>query len=87
MSKYYFYIARCSDGSLYIGSTNNPSSRIMRHNFGFGSKWVKQHGAAEIVYTEDYNILLEVRRRELQVKKWSRVKKENLILGKWGKLK
>ncbi|TSC75300.1 MAG: putative endonuclease [Parcubacteria group bacterium Gr01-1014_30] len=87
MLKYHFYIARCLDKTLYVGSTDNIDKRIIRHNTGQGSKWIKQHGTAEIIYAEDYNTLLEVRRRERQVKKWSRVKKENLISGKWGKLK
>ena len=46
-----------------------------------GSQWTKQHGGGEIVYTETYTTLTEARRREIQIKKWSRVKKENLIKG------
>lgn len=87
MTKYHFYIARCSDKTLYIGSSSNVPKRIIRHNLGQGARWVKQHGFAEVVYTEEYDTFVEARRREIQVKKWSRVKKENLISGKWGKLK
>lgn len=79
MSKYYFYIARCKDNSLYTGITDNTKERIKKHNKGQGSQWIKQHGQAEIVYTEEYKSYLEAHRRELQVKKWSRIKKENLI--------
>lgn len=79
MSKYYFYIARCKDNSLYIGVTNNNRERIRRHNKGQGALWIKKHGQAKIVYTEKYDIYLAAHRRELQVKKWSRKKKENLI--------
>ena len=85
MTKHYFYIARCLDGSLYVGSTNYIPSRVSRHNMGHGSLWIKQHGRAQIVYTEDYPSYLDARRREIQVKKWSRLKKENLISGKWSK--
>jgi len=79
MLKWYFYIARCKDKNLYIGVTNNTKERIKRHNKGQGAQWIKQHGPAKIVYTEEYNTYLEAHRRELQVKKWSRKKKENLI--------
>lgn len=79
MDKYYFYIARCKDNSLYIGSTNNTTKRIKLHNKKQGAQWIKQHGYAKLVYQEEYNSYLEARRRELQVKKWSRIKKENLI--------
>jgi len=79
MSKWYFYIARCIDNSLYIGITSNTKERIIKHNKGLGAQWVKQHGQAKIVYIEEYEAYPEAHRRELQVKKWSRIKKENLI--------
>lgn len=84
---FYFYIARCIDKTLYVGSSSNVSKRIIRHNQGQGASWIKQHKKAEIVYTEEYQTYLEARRRETQVKKWSRFKKENLISRKWGKQK
>ena len=76
---FYFYIARCADNSLYIGSSDDPSRRIVEHNSGIGAQWFRQHGKGTIVYTEEYLTNLEAHRRELQVKKWSRKKKENLI--------
>ena len=79
MSKWYFYIARCQDESLYIGISSNTEKRIIKHNTGQGAEWIKQHGQAKIVYLEKYDTYLEAHRRELQVKKWSRKKKENLI--------
>lgn len=79
--KYYLYIVRCSDDSLYIGSTDNPDRRIIEHNTGIGAQWFRQHGKGAIVYTEEYPTQLEARRQELQIKKWSRKKKENLIKG------
>lgn len=82
---HYFYITRSQDSTLYVGITNNPQSRINRHNEGQGSEWIKQHGQSVIVYTEEYPTYIEARKREIQVKKWSRQKKENLISGKWGK--
>ncbi|PIY96810.1 MAG: hypothetical protein COY66_02680 [Candidatus Kerfeldbacteria bacterium CG_4_10_14_0_8_um_filter_42_10] len=78
---YYFYIARCLDNSIYIGITNNLDNRIKRHNEGNGAVWIKQHGNAKIIYSEKYQTYLEAHRRELQIKKWSRKKKEDLING------
>lgn len=67
------YIARCQDNSLYIGSTSvTPLKRIERHNAGTGAKWFLQHGPGVVVYTEEYRTLLEARRREAQIKRWSR---------------
>lgn len=78
---YYFYIVRCKDNSLYIGLTHNIEKRIRRHNQGKGALWIKQHGQALVVYKEKYNTYLEARHREIQIKKWSRKKKEKLITG------
>ncbi|OGJ60554.1 hypothetical protein A3A67_05285 [Candidatus Peribacteria bacterium RIFCSPLOWO2_01_FULL_51_18] len=78
----YFYIARCSDGSLYVGSCNNLQEREDRHNEGKGAKYTKDRRPIKIIYSEKFSTLLEARRRELQVKKWSRAKKENLVEGK-----
>ena len=83
MQKWYFYIVRCKEDTLYIGISSNPEQRIKRHNQGQGSKWVKQHGVAKVIYVEEFNTYLEAHKRELQVKKWSRMKKEKLIKGIW----
>lgn len=77
---FYFYFFLCKDGSLYTGTTNYPPQREFRHN-SKGAQWTKQHGGGEIVYTETYQTLAEARQREIQVKKWSRIKKDNLIKG------
>ena len=78
---FYFYILHCKDGALYCGSTNNIQNRQNRHNSGKGSVYVRTHGGGEIVYQETYNTLGDAMRREIQVKKWPRTKKENLIKG------
>ena len=78
---YFFYIVRCKDDSLYCGSTKNIENRIKLHNSGRGSIYVRTHGGGEIIYSEIYKTLIEVMHREIQVKKWSRKKKENLIKG------
>ncbi|MDP3741176.1 MAG: GIY-YIG nuclease family protein [bacterium] len=81
MIKYYFYIVRCQDDTLYCGSTNNTENRIKLHNSGHGSIYVRTHGGGQMVHRENYKTLTEAMRREIQVKKWSRQKKENLIKG------
>jgi len=80
-SNYYLYIVRCKDYSLYIGISSDPNKRIVRHNTKQGAKWIKQHGTAKIVYMEEFTDQLSARKRETQVKKWSRIKKEQLIQG------
>ena len=79
MKKYYFYIARCSDDTLYSGSCTNIQKREERHNSGEGAKYTKYRRPVTIVYHEDYDTLKEAMSRETQVKKWRRDKKEMLI--------
>ena len=78
---FYFYLLRAPDDTIYAGVTHNLSDRENRHNSARGSNWTTAHGGGQIVYTEPYNTLPEARKREIQIKKWSRIKKEHLIQG------
>ena len=81
-----FYILECSDGSLYCGSTTNLAQRVRTHNAGTGAVWTRERRPVQLVYFEFYNSLPLARQRELQVKGWSRVKKEKLLVGVWKKV-
>ena len=48
-------------------------------------KWYVYIIAEKLVYLEEYENLEVARRREKQIKGWSRIKKEKLIKGEWGK--
>jgi putative endonuclease len=52
--------------------------RIDTHNSGKGAEWVKIHGGVRLVYSESHPTLGSDRKREIQLKKWSRAKKEAL---------
>lgn len=75
---YYVYMALNNYGKLYIGVSANPKSRLKEHNTQRGSIFTKS-GNFEIVFKEGYITLSEARQREIQIKKWRREKKENLI--------
>ena len=63
----------------YIGSCINLEMRLRQHNSG-ASKFTKTGIPWVIMYTEDYTLLLEARRRELQIKRMkSRKYIEDLI--------
>ncbi len=80
---YYFYILRCFDNSLYCGQTNNLHRRLSEHNFdkSKSAKYLRGRTPVKLVYSETYDTLQEAMKREWQVKKWTRAKKEALILG------
>ena len=76
---HYFYLARCSDGSLYAGTCLNLSEREAKHNDGTGAKYTRSRRPVKIVYYEEFPTLSEARKREAEVKRWTRDEKERLI--------
>ena len=76
---YTAHILKNPKGHLYVGTTQNLPSRILRHGAGMGAEFTKRNKNFKLVYSENYPTLLEARRRERQIKGWRREKKENLI--------
>ncbi|KKS38700.1 MAG: hypothetical protein A3G49_00985 [Candidatus Sungbacteria bacterium RIFCSPLOWO2_12_FULL_41_11] len=83
--KWYVYIIECEDNSYYTGMTWQPDTRWTQHLSGMGSFYTSKHKSQRMVYLEEYENIDEARRREKQIKGWTRKKKEKLIEGKWGK--
>ena len=71
-------MARNSADKLYVGASKDPYSRLKEHNTQRGSVFTKS-GDFKIVFQEAYPTLAEARKREMQIKKWRREKKEQLI--------
>ena len=77
----YMYILLCSNRSYYVGSTIDLEKRIEEHQNGNGANHTKKHLPVELVYFEEYNRISDAFKREKQVQKWRRQKKEALIKG------
>ena len=84
---YFVYILRTASNTLYIGATQALDERIDAHHRGRRAEWTRAHPGAEVVYFESYPTLGLARKREIQLKKWSRNKKEALIAGDAAMLK
>lgn len=80
----YTYILRLANGTYYVGSTFSIKNRLQEHNAGLDF-YTKQHLPVELVYYEEYPSQEEAVKREMQLKGWSRVKKEKLLSGEWTK--
>lgn len=52
---------------LYTGSTNNIDRRLLEHNSG-KSKYTRSTRPFDLIYTEEFEIRLEARKRELFLK-------------------
>jgi putative endonuclease len=79
MTKYYTYIARCSDGTLYTGYTCDLKKRQEVHNLGKGARYTRARLPIEIIYSEEHPHKIQAMQREYAIKKLSRQQKECLI--------
>ena len=79
---YYVYILQCSDGSYYVGHTNNLHRRVTDHNAGIASRYTRDRTPARLLFSEPLPTRDEAVRRERQIKNWTRAKKEALIRGR-----
>ena len=80
---YFIYILRTSKNTLYIGQTSNLEKRLEEHKSKSprASKYTRSFDWVELVYSEKYKTRQEVMKREWQLKKWSKGKKEALVRG------
>jgi putative endonuclease len=79
-NKIVVYILECSDHSLYVGCTNNLEKRLMEHNDSKrGAHYTKIRRPVVLRHSELFPTLAEARRREAEIKRWTREKKLHLI--------
>ncbi len=77
---YYLYIVRCSDNSLYCGTTTDLERRITEHNSSKkGAKYTRGRQPVQLVYCEELEDISAALKREVQIKKLSRKAKEKLL--------
>jgi len=77
----WLYILRLKSGALYIGATTDLDQRYKDHLSGKGSRTTQLDPAVDLLYSEEFDTFAEARRREAQIKRWSRSKKEALVSG------
>ena len=75
----YPYILRLKSGNLYVGCTKDIRKRYQEHLKGRASRTTKVDPPVQIVYSEEFDDFSEARKREAQIKRWTRVRKEALI--------
>ena len=76
---YFVYMIRNSYNDLYVGITDDPEQRLKYHNERRGALYTKRDSKFEIIFLEQYETLAQARKREIQIKKWRREKKDLLI--------
>lgn len=77
---FFVYIIECSDKTYYVGCTNGLERRLKQHNESkWGAHYTKIRRPVTLKYSEQFETLIEARRREAEIKGWRREKKERLF--------
>jgi putative endonuclease len=84
----YIYLLRCADGSFYVGSAtgHDLSPRIDQHNARSYPGYTFSRRPVVLVWSEYLDRITDGITAELQIKGWSRAKKEALIRSDWTSL-
>ena len=65
---------------MYIGMTNNLERRLYEHKNKLVEDFTKKYNVQKLVYLEHTNDVDAAIRREKEIKKWRREKKNNLVM-------
>jgi putative endonuclease len=81
MHLYFVYLIVCSDGTFYVGVTNNVERRFQEHCEAVDprSRTAKRR-PLKLVHVEPFQWILDAIAREKQIKGWSAPKKQALII-------
>lgn len=81
MSDWYVYIVRCSDNTLYAGVTKDVERRVIEHNTNnkLGARYTQSRRPVTIVYEEGAESRSAASKRELEIKRLTKKRKESLI--------
>lgn len=82
---FWAYILRCADGK-YTGHTDDIERRMAEHHHGGYCDFTSRRRPVELIWCADFTTREEALTAELQVKKWSRAKKEGLAKGDWAQV-
>lgn len=83
---FWAYMLRCSDGSYYVGHTDDLERRVAQHDAGEVAGYTQRRRPVEVVWSSDFGSRDEALSAERQIKGWSRAKKEALVAGDWERI-
>jgi putative endonuclease len=71
----FVYLLRCRDGSLYCGWTDDLERRVATHNAGKGARYTRSRKPVRLVWSEELADRSAALKREIAVKRLTRVQK------------
>ena len=78
---YYIYIMSNRSKTIYVGVTGHLRTRVWQHKTGEFEGFTKKYKLDRLVYLEKYKYVRNALGREKQLKRWTRIKKIQLIVG------
>ena len=81
MTKHYFYVLHCKDGTFYGGYTTNLKRRLEEHNKGIGAKYThpQSRRPLQMIHAEAFDTRSQATKAEYAFKKLSRKQKEDYL--------
>lgn len=73
--RYYVYLARCRNDTLYVGYTTDVARRIATHNAGQGGRYTRANRPLVLVATWEFHTQRDAMRAEFELKRLSRAEK------------
>lgn len=84
MKPFWVYILRCADGSYYTGHTDDLDRRIGQHQAGeCDDGYTATRRPVTLIWSQECTTREEALAAEMQIKGWSRKKKEAMMRGDW----
>ena len=80
---FHVYMLECSDGSLYIGHTDDLVARLSAHRGRRYAGYTASRLPVRLVFSEPFNTRDEAFAAERRIKGWSRAKKLALARGEF----
>jgi putative endonuclease len=77
--RWFVYVARCADGSLYCGIALDVAQRIAQHDAGTGARYTRGRGPLRVVLVRRCADKGRALRLEHAIKQLTRAQKEALV--------
>lgn len=79
MARWFVYVVRCRDGSLYTGVSTDVAGRVAVHNSGRGARYTRARRPVVVVHVERKQSRGNALKREAAIKALSRAQKLELL--------
>ncbi|WP_314816802.1 MULTISPECIES: GIY-YIG nuclease family protein [Sphingopyxis] len=76
---YLYLMASGRNGTTYLGVTSDLLKRVWQHRNEVVDSFTKKYGCMRLVWYQAFDDIQQARQRELQMKKWKRAWKVELI--------